>query len=147
MEVIKKSTNKNTKSVEGKTTRQIRLIHYNKIEITTLMLYPKPEFTINWENIIIPLGTNTTSLQKSVARSSTLNISILCDYSTQIIVLEKTPIYLSCVSWAKEKSHFLFSLSAAQNTILFPSVGFKSVFQLGIEVFDFLCNWYTYFYM
>ena len=49
MEVIKKSTNKNTKSVEGKTTRQIRLIHYNKIEITTLKLYPKPEFTINWK--------------------------------------------------------------------------------------------------
>ena len=79
MEVIKKSTNKNTKSVEGKTTRQIRLIHYNKIEITTLKLYPKHEFTINWKNTIIPVGTNTTSLQKPVARSSTLNISILCD--------------------------------------------------------------------
>ena len=79
MEVIKKSTNKNAKSVEGKTTRQIRLIHYNKIEITTLKLYPKPEFTINWKNTIIPVGTNTTSLQKPVARSSTLNISFLCD--------------------------------------------------------------------
>ena len=53
--MIKKSTNKNTKklrgkpcSVEGKITGQIRSIHYNKIEITTLKLYPKPEFTINW---------------------------------------------------------------------------------------------------
>ena len=69
MEAIKKkSTNKNTKklcgkpsSVEGKTTRQIRSIHYNKIEITPLKLYLKPEFTINWENTIIHLGTNTTS--------------------------------------------------------------------------------------
>ena len=67
MKAIKKSTNKNTKklhgkpsSVEGKTTRQIRLIHYNKIEITTLKLYLKPEFTINWKNTIISLGTNTT---------------------------------------------------------------------------------------
>ena len=51
----KKSTNKNIKklrgkplSVEGKTLGQIRSIHYNKIEITTLKLYPKPEFTVNW---------------------------------------------------------------------------------------------------
>ena len=114
IEIYGKSTNKNTKSVEGKTTGQIWLIHYNKIEITTLKLYPKPEFTINWENTIIPLGTNTTSLQKPIVRSSTLNISILCDCSTQIIVLGKTLIYLPCVSWAKEKSHFLFFLCATQ---------------------------------
>ena len=107
---------------------QIWSIHYNKIEITTLKLYPKPEFTINWENTIIPLGTNTTSPQKLVVRSSTLNASILYDCSTQIIVLEKTPIYLPCMSWTKEKSPFLFSLSAAQSTILFPSVGFESMF-------------------
>ena len=108
MEAIKKSTNKNTKklrgkpsNVEGKTTGQIgqiRSIQYNKIEITTLKLYPKPEFTINWENIIIPIGTNTTSLQRPVARSSTMNISIIYDCSTQIIVLKITPIYLPCVS-------------------------------------------------
>ena len=68
MEVIKKSTNKNTKklrgkpsSVEGKITGQIQSIHYDKIDITTLKLYLKPEFTINWENTIIHLGTNTTS--------------------------------------------------------------------------------------
>ena len=134
MKVIKKSTNKNTKSVEGKTTRQIWLIHYNKIEITTLKLYPKPEFTINWENIIIPIGTNTTSLQRPVARSSTMNISIIYDCSTQIIVLKITPIYLPCVSWAKEKSHFLLSLRAAQNTILFPSVSFKSVFHSSVSL-------------
>ena len=100
MEAIKKSTNKNTKklrgkpsNVEGKTVGQIgqiRSIHYNKIEITTLKLYLKPEFTINWENTIISLGTNTTSPRNPVARSSTLNTSILCDCSTQIIVLEKT---------------------------------------------------------
>ena len=54
MEAIKKSTNMNTKklcgkpsNVEGKTTGQIRSIHYNKIEITILKLYPKPKFTIN----------------------------------------------------------------------------------------------------
>ncbi len=34
-------------SVEGKITGQIRSIHYNKIEITILKLYPKLEFTIN----------------------------------------------------------------------------------------------------
>ena len=46
MDAIKESTNKNTKklrgkpfSVEGKTTRQIRSIHYNKIEITTLRFW------------------------------------------------------------------------------------------------------------
>ena len=68
MEAIKKSTNMNTKklcgkpsNVEGKTTGQIRSIHYNKIEITTLKLYPKSEFKINWENTIISRGTNTTS--------------------------------------------------------------------------------------
>ena len=105
MEAIKKSTNKNTKklhgkpsSVEGKTTRQIRSIHYNKIKITTLKLYTKPEFTINRKNTIIPLETNTTSSQKLEARSSTLNTSTLCGCSTQIIVLEKIPIYLPCVS-------------------------------------------------
>ena len=55
MEAIKKSTNKNTKklrrkpfNVEGKTMGQIRSIHCNKIEITTLKLYPKLEFTLNW---------------------------------------------------------------------------------------------------
>ena len=103
--MIKKSTNKNTKklrgkpsNVEGKTTGQIQSIHYNKIEIITLKLYPKPEFIINWENTIIHLGTNTTSPQKLVARSSALNASILCDCSIQIIVLEKTSIYLPCVS-------------------------------------------------
>jgi len=59
----KKSTNKNTKklhekpsSIKGKTAEQIRSIHYYKIEITTLRLYLKPEFTINWKNTIIPLG-------------------------------------------------------------------------------------------
>ena len=105
MKVIKKSTNKNTKklrgkpsSVEGKTTGQIQSIHYNKMEIITLKLYPKPEFIINWENTIIHLRTNTISPQKLVARSSTLNASILCDCSIQIIVLEKTSIYLPCVS-------------------------------------------------
>ena len=141
MEAIKKSTNKNTKklrgkpsSVEGKITGQIWSIHYNKIEIITLKLYPKPEFTINWENTIIPLETNTTSPQKLVARSSTLNASILCDCSTQIIVLEKTPIYLPCVSWAKEKSHFLFSLSAIQSTNVFPSVGSKTVFHSSVSL-------------
>ena len=92
MEAIKKSTNKNTKklrgkpsNVEGKTVGQIgqiRSIHYNKIEITTLKLYLKPEFTINWENTIISLGTNTTSPRNPVARSSTLNTLILCDCST-----------------------------------------------------------------
>ena len=144
--MIKKSTNKNTKklcakpsSVEGKTTGQIWSIYYNKIKIITLKLYQKPEFTINWENIIISLGTNTTSPQNPVARSSTLNTSTLntstlrgC--STQIIVLEKIPIYLPYVSWAKEKSPFLFSLSAAQNTILFPSVSFKSVFHSSVSL-------------
>ena len=104
MKAIKKSTNKNTKklrgkpsSVEGKTKGQIQSIHYNKIEITTFKLYPKPEFTINWENTIISLGTNITSPQNPVARSSTLNTSTLYNFSTQIIVLEKTPIYLPCV--------------------------------------------------
>ena len=132
--MIKKSTNKNTKSVEGKTTSQIQLIYYNKIDITTLKLYPKPELIINWKNKIIPLGTYKTSLQKLVARSSTLNASILCNCSTQIIVLEKIPIYLPCVSWAKEKSHFLFFLNAAQSTILFPSVNFKSVFHFSVSL-------------
>ena len=54
MEVIKKSTSKNTKKlrrkpsrVEGKITEQIRSIHYNKIEIITPKLYQKLEFTIN----------------------------------------------------------------------------------------------------
>ena len=89
MEAIKKSTNKNTKklhgkpsSVKGKTTGQIQSIHYNKIEITTLKLYLKLEFTINWKNTIIHLGTNTTSPQNPVVRSSTLNTSTLCGYST-----------------------------------------------------------------
>ena len=109
MEVIKKSTNKNTKSIEGKTTRQIWLIYCNKIEITTLKLYSKPEFTINWEKYNNTSRNKYNLTTKLVARSFTLNISILCDCSTQIIVLEKTPIYLHCVSWAKEKSHFLFS--------------------------------------
>ena len=34
-------------NVEEKTTGQFRSIHYNKIEITILKLYPKPKFTIN----------------------------------------------------------------------------------------------------
>ena len=34
-------------SVKGKTTGQIRSIHYNKIEITILKFMPKLEFTIN----------------------------------------------------------------------------------------------------
>ena len=125
MEVIKKSTNKNTKSVEGKTTRQIRLIHYNKIEITTLKLYPKPEFTINWENIIIPIGTNITSLQKPVARSSTLNISILCDLQhpndcpkknsnlSSLCVLSKRKITFSFFPQCRTK-HYYFSFSRLQ---------------------------------
>ena len=57
MEVIKKSTSKNTKKlhrkpskVEGKITEQIRSIHYNKITITILKLCPKLELTINWKN-------------------------------------------------------------------------------------------------
>ena len=50
-----------TLSVDGKTTWQIQSIHYNKIVITTFKLHPKPEVTINWENTIIFLGTNTTS--------------------------------------------------------------------------------------
>ena len=51
----KNSTNKNIRklrekpsNIEGKTTGQIQSIHYNKIEITTLKLYQKLEFTINW---------------------------------------------------------------------------------------------------
>ena len=95
-------------SVKGKITGQIWSIYYNKIEIITLKLYPKPEFTINWKNTIITLGTNTTSPQNLIARSSTLNTSTLCNCSTQIMVLKKTPIYLLCMFWAKEKSPFSF---------------------------------------
>ena len=115
MEVIKKSTNKNTKklrekpfSVEGKIMGQIRSIHYNKIEITTLKLYPKLEFTINWENTIIPLGTNTTSPQKPVSRYSTLNTSTLYGCSTQIIILEKTLNLSSLCVLSKRKITFSF---------------------------------------
>ena len=128
-------------NVERKITGQIQSIHYNKIEITILKLYPKPEFSINWENTIILLETNTSSSQNPVARSSSLNISTLCGCSIQIIVLEKTPIYLPCVSWAKEKSHFLFSLSAAQSTNLFPLVGFKSVFHSSVSLNLSLYGW------
>ena len=137
----KKSTNKNTKklrgkpfNVEEKTTKQIWSIHYNKIEITTLKLYSKPEFTINWEKYNNTPRNKYNLTTKLVARSFTLNISILCDCSTQIIVLEKTPIYLHCVSRAKEKSHFLFSLSATQNTILFLSIDFKFVFHSSVSL-------------
>ena len=42
------------------------------MEITILKLFLKPEFTVNWENTIVPLGTNTTLSQNPVARSSTL---------------------------------------------------------------------------
>ena len=98
MEATKKSTNKNTKSVEGKTMGQIQLIHCNKIEITILKLYSKPKFTINWEKYNNTSRNKYNLTTKLVARSSTLNISILCDCSTQIIVLEKTPIYLHCMS-------------------------------------------------
>ena len=115
MEAIKKSTNKNTKklhgkpsSVEGKTTRQIRSIHYNKIKITTLKLYTKPEFTINRKNTIIPLETNTTSSQKLEARSSTLNASILCDCSTKIIVPEKNTNLSSLCVLSRRKIVFSF---------------------------------------
>ena len=87
MEVIKKSTNKNTKSVEGKTMGQIQLIHCNKIEITILKLYSKPKFTINWEKYNNTSRNKYNLTTKLVARSFTLNISILCDCSTQIIVI------------------------------------------------------------
>ena len=93
-------------SVEGKTIRQIQSIHYNKIEITTLKLYLKPEFTINWENTIILLGTNTTSPQNPIARSSTLNTSTFYGCSTQIIVLEKTPNLSSLCVLSKRKITF-----------------------------------------
>ena len=69
-------------NVEEKTTRRIRSIHYNKIEITIFKLYPKLEFTINWENTIIPLGINTTLPQNPIVRSSTLNTSTHCSCST-----------------------------------------------------------------
>ena len=84
---------------------QIRSIHYNKIDITTLKLYPKPKFTINWENTIIPLGTNTTTPQNLVARFSTLNTSTLygCSTSTQFIFL----VFLE----------HLFFFSATQNCV------------------------------
>ena len=132
--MIKKSTNKNTKnllgkpfSVKGKTMGQIRSIHYNKIDITTLKLYPKPKFTINWENTIIPLGINTTSPQNPVARSSTLNTSTLCGYNTQIIILEKTlnlsslcvlskrKITFSFFPQCRTKHYFFFFLQSASN--------------------------------
>ena len=121
MKAIKKSTNKNTKklrgkpsSVEGKTMGQIQSIHYNKIEIITLKLYPKPEFTINWENTIIHLGTNTTS--PNCPRKN-FNLYSLC-------VLSKK----------KKKSHFPFSLSAAQSTNIFPSIGFKNLFHSSVSL-------------
>ena len=104
-------------NVEGKTIGQIQSIHYNKIEITTLKLYPKPEFTINWENTIILLGTNTTSPQNPIARSSTLNTSTFCGCSTQIIVLEKTPNLSSLCVLSKRKITFSF----------FPSVPHKAL--------------------
>ena len=135
MEAIKKSINTNTKklrgkpsSIEGKTMGQIRSIHYNKIEITTLKLHPKLEFTMNWEHTIIPLETNKTSPQKSVARSFTLNTSILCDCSSQIIVLEKNPNLSSLCVLSKRKitfsffpqcrtKHYFFSFSQLQNCV------------------------------
>ena len=83
-------------NVEGKIIGQIWSIHYNKIEITTLKLYPKPEFTI-------------IVLEKTpVVRSSTLNTSILCDCSTQIIVLEKTSNLSSLCVLSKRKITFSF---------------------------------------
>ena len=137
----KKSTNTNTKklceepsSVEGKTIRQIRSIHYNKIEIITLKLHPKFEFTMNWENTIIPLETNTTSPQRPIARSFTLNTSILCNCSTWIIILEKNPNLSSLCVLSKRKITFYFSLSAAQRIILFPSIGFKIVFHSSVSL-------------
>ena len=115
--MIKKSTNKNTKklrgkpsNVEGKTTGQIQSIHYNKIEIITLKLYPKPEFIINWENTIIHLGTNTTSPQNPIVRSSTMNTSTLYGSNTQITILEKTPIYQMCLEQKKNQIYFFPSM-------------------------------------
>ena len=95
-------------SVEEKTIGQIQSTHYNKIKITTHMLYQKPEFTINWENTIILLGTNTTTLQNPIARSSTLNTSTFCGCSTQIIVLEKTLNLSSLCVLSKRKITFSF---------------------------------------
>ena len=113
----KKTTNNNTKklrrkpsSVKGKTTRQIWSIHYNKIEITTLKLCPKPEFTINWENTIILLGINTTSPQNPIIRSSTMNTSTLYGSNTQITILEKTPIYQVCLEQKKNHIYFFPSM-------------------------------------
>ena len=126
MEAIKKSINKNIKKLRGKLssvkrkiTGQIRSIHYNKIQITTLKLYPKPKFIINWENTIIYLRTNTTTPQNPVAKSPTLNTSTLCDYSTQIIVLEKTPNLSSLCVLSKIKITFFFSLSVPHKTLIF----------------------------
>ena len=104
-----------------------------------MLLYPKPKFTINWENTIMPLVINTTSPQNPIVRSSTINTSTLGGCNTQITVLEKTPIYLPCVPWVKEKSHFLFSLNAAQSTIIFPSVSFKTVFHYLVSLNLSLC--------
>ena len=110
MKAIKKSTNKNTKklrgkpsSVEGKTTGQIQSIHYNKIEIITLKLYPKPEFTINWENTIIHLGTNTTSPNRP---RKNFNLYSLC-------VLNKRKITFSLFPQCRTK-HYFFSFSRLQ---------------------------------
>ena len=90
-------------SIEGKTTGQIRSIHYNKIEITTLMLYPKPEFTINWENTIIHLGTNTTSPNRP---RKNFNLYSLC-------VLNKRKITFSLFPQSRTK-HYSFSFSRLQ---------------------------------
>ena len=150
MEAIKKSTNKNTKklreksfSVERKSAGQIRSIHYSKIDITILKSYPRPELIINWKKkTIISLGTNTTSPQNPQF------IFLVCleQKKNHIFFFPSVPrgpvsfktVFHSSISLTIHETHVLsFIYKALRLTLL----------QLGIGVFDFLCNCYTYFYM